>query len=358
MKILNKMICCVISLSILMTLGLVNTFAMENGTYTMNTVTYYINPDTGKTDDGGTGNIELGEGMCRSAVYEKAVVEQTDNGTEITVRMLLYSNLSNISFSVQESPKGSYKDIQYSIIKESASDDSADIKFTAPGADSLVKVKMYVAPMGRDVCFYWNCDTKTAVKSGSDISQKEKKTKNAQAKFKDIDGHWAEKEIEDVVGKGLFSGITETSFEPEKEMTRGMFVTVLGRMSGEKISGKCEFKDVDNGKYYATYIAWAAKNGIVSGINEINFSPDTPVTCEQAAVIISNYAQYKGIIFENKSISPSMSNVSGWAKENVIKAGKAGIITKQNTNGYNYTSSATRADVASMLSCFDKYYGN
>ncbi len=358
MKILNKIIYYVISLSILMTIGLVNTFAMEKGTYTMNTVTYYVNPDTGKTDDGGTGNIELGEGMCRSAVYEKAVVDQTDKGVEITVRMLLYSNLSNIRFSVQESPKGSYKDIQYSVIKESASDDSADIKFTAPDAGSFVKVKMYVAPMGRDVCFYWNCDTKTAVKSENEFLKEEKNIKGTQTKFKDIEGHWAEKEIEDIVNKGLFSGITETTFEPEKDMTRGMFVTVLGRMSGEKISGKCEFKDVDNGKYYAPYIAWAAKNGIVSGIDGINFSPDTPVTCEQAAVIISKYANYKNIVFENKSISPSTANVSEWAKEGVIKAGKAGIITKQNTNGYNYTSSATRADVVSMLSFFIKYYGN
>lgn len=358
MKILNKMISLIVALGLLMTIGLVDTFAMENGTYTMNTITYYVNPDTGKTDDGGTGNIELGEGMCRSAVYEKAVVEQTDDGVVITVRILLYSNLSNIRFSVQESEKGSYNDVQYSIIKESASDDSADIKFTAPSADSLVRVKMYVSPMGRDVCFYWNCDTKTAIKSEADILQEEKDDKSTRAKFKDISGHWAEKEIEDIVSKGLFSGTTETAFEPEKEMTRGMFVTVLGRMSDEEILGECEFKDVDNGKYYAPYIAWAAKNGIVSGINGINFNPDTPVTCEQAAVIISRYADYKNIIFENKSISPSITGVSEWARDNVIKVGKAGIITKQNTNGYNYTSSATRADVASMLNNFVKYYGN
>ena len=40
-----------------------------------------------------------------------------------------------------------------------------------------------------------------------------------------------------------------------------------------------------------------------------------------------------------------------------MQAGKAGIITKQNTNGYNYTSAATRADVASMLNNFYTYYG-
>ena len=38
-----------------------------------------------------------------------------------------------------------------------------------------------------------------------------------------------------------------------------MFVTVLGRLSGENISGTATFTDVDNSVYYAPYIAWANK---------------------------------------------------------------------------------------------------
>jgi hypothetical protein len=356
---LHKLITGVLVLCLLVASCCFNVFALGNGTYTMDTVTHYVNPDTGKTDDGGTANIELGEGMCRSAVYEKATVEKNDNCAEITMRMLLYSNLSNIRFSVQESPKGSYTDVQYSIVKESASSDSADIKFTAPSADSIVRVKMYVKPMGRDVCFYWNCDESTAVASNANIEQENKtKVEDETDKFTDIIGHWAEKDIVTVVEKGLFSGTSETTFDPEASMTRGMFVTVLGRMSGEDISGTSIFADVDNNKYYSKYIAWANKNGIVSGTSETTFNPDSPVTCEQAAVILSKYADYKWIEFEAKSISPSTTGVSEWAKDSVIKTGKAGIITKQNTNGYNYTSSATRADVASMLCNFAEYYGN
>lgn len=359
MKILNKILSCVLMCTLLFSMSAVNTFAIENGTYTMDTVTYYLNPDTGKTDDGGTGNAELGEGMCRSAVYEKAVVEQTDDGAVITMRMLLYSNLSNIRLAVQESPKGAYKDIKYSILKESSSTDSADIKFTAPNADSLVQVKMYVAPMGRDVCFYMNCDTSTAVVSGDSLEEKEESTDTeSKYNFVDINSHWALNDIMNVVDLGLFSGTTDITFEPETPMTRGMFVTVLGRMSGEEISGTSTFADVDNGKYYAPYIAWANKNGIVSGISETTFNPDTAVTCEQAAIILSKYADYKGVTFQTVSISPSTTGVSEWAKDYVVETAKAGIITKQNTNGYDYTSSATRADVASMLSNFLAYYGN
>lgn len=349
---------CIIAAAIMMSMCF-NVFALDNGTYEMKTVTHYLNPDTGKTDDGGTGNAELGEGMCRSAVYEKAVVEQTGDGVVITMRMLLYSNLSNIRFAVQQSPNGEYEDIQYSVIKESSSSNSADIQFEAPSADSYIQVKMYVGPMGRDVCFYWNCDTETATVSGGELAEDISDNSKASASlFTDISGHWAESAINDVVDKGLFSGTTEITFQPETEMTRGMFVTVLGRLSGEEISGASSFADVNADQYYSSYIAWANSKGIVTGVSDTEFKPDTPVTCEQAAAIIIRYADYKGIELQTKSISPSTTGVSDWAKDTVVKAGKSGIITKQNTNGYDYISSATRADIASMLSNFTEYYVN
>ncbi len=352
---MKKLLALCLSALMLFSIGITG-LAIENGTYEMNTVTSYLNPDTGKTDDGGTGNIELGEGMCRSAVYEKAVVTSDENGTVITMRMLLYSNLSNIRIAVQEAPKGDYKDVKYAIVKESADGGSADLRFSLPSPDSLIRVQMYVGPMGRDVCFYWHCDTATAKPSGGSLGEQTTGNEN-KSLFIDIDGHWAEKDIATAVEKGLFNGTSEITFSPDGEMTRGMFVTVLGRMSGEEPSGQSGFSDVEPEIYYAPYIAWASDKGIVSGVSDSSFAPDAPVTCEQAAAIIVRYANYKGIRFAVKSISPSLTGVSEWAKDAVSSAGKAGIITKQNTNGYNYSSPATRGDIASMLANFIKYYG-
>ncbi|MBE6933203.1 MAG: hypothetical protein E7464_07490 [Ruminococcaceae bacterium] len=52
------------------------------------------------------------------------------------------------------------------------------------------------------------------------------------SKFTDIEGHWAKPYIEEVVSAGLMNGISETTFSPNTAMTRSMFVTVLGRMAG------------------------------------------------------------------------------------------------------------------------------
>ena len=47
--------------------------------------------------------------------------------------------------------------------------------------------------------------------------------------------------------------------------------------------------------YYADAVLWAKQNGIVNGITEIEFAPNSNITREQIATIIYRYAQYKGM---------------------------------------------------------------
>ncbi|EHQ90652.1 S-layer homology domain-containing protein [Desulfosporosinus youngiae] len=56
------------------------------------------------------------------------------------------------------------------------------------------------------------------------------------AAFTDIAGHWAKEDIEFVVSRGLFSGTSNTTFSPNTAITRGMFVTALGRMANANVS--------------------------------------------------------------------------------------------------------------------------
>lgn len=141
--------------------------ALDFGVYTASTTTNYLNPDTGVTEDGGTQNVELGEGMCRSAVDQTALIEvDADGNIYVTMRMLLYSNLSKIKFYTQAKSGGSYSAVSASITAEDAANDSADFRFKVPKAGCNVKTTMYVAPMGRDVTFFWNVNAGTA-KAGS-----------------------------------------------------------------------------------------------------------------------------------------------------------------------------------------------
>ncbi|RHP58777.1 S-layer homology domain-containing protein [Clostridium sp. AF29-8BH] len=114
--------------------------------------------------------------------------------------------------------------------------------------------------------------------------------------FTDITGHWAADNILFAASRGLLSGTSDTTFSPDTGMTRGMFVTTLGRLAGinpdSYQTGK--FTDVKADAYYAPYVNWAAQTGIVEGITATTFAPDTNINREQMAVIMKNYAAKLG----------------------------------------------------------------
>lgn len=105
-------------------------------------------------------------------------------------------------------------------------------------------------------------------------------------------GDWFYDAVEYAVSNGLFNGTSETTFSPEQSMTRGMFVTVLGRKSNveQSLYTEQKFEDVKAGQYYAPYVNWAASYGIVNGTGAGKFSPDAPITREQVAKILYEYA--------------------------------------------------------------------
>lgn len=145
--------------------------ALSDGVYTASVETFYINPDTGVTDDGGSKNAAIGEGMCRSAVFESALVEVENGKTYVTIRMLLASNVKNTTFTVQQTAgdAGSYQSVSASMMAEDANSDSRDYRFAVPGAGSYIGCSMYVTPMGRDVKFYMQVQEGSASAGSGDF---------------------------------------------------------------------------------------------------------------------------------------------------------------------------------------------
>ena len=175
--------------------------------------------------------------------------------------------------------------------------------------------------------------------------------------FTDIVGHWAKEDIEFVASRELFSGTSETKFSPNIAMTRGMFVTVLGRLANADVSGyaKSSFRDVKDDAYYMGYIEWASKNNIVNGVGNGKFVPDQSITREQMAVIMSNYAKTIGYTLPKvhiENIFADNAKISTYAKEAVKQMQMAGVISGKNGNLYDPQGTATRAEVSAVLRRF------
>ena len=94
--------------------------------------------------------------------------------------------------------------------------------------------------------------------------------------------------------KGIMGGTSETKFEPETNIDRGMIVTMLHRLEGTPEAAPSAFTDVKAEQYCAEAIGWASRNGIVQGYSDTEFRPSREIRCERLASILYRYAQLKG----------------------------------------------------------------
>ncbi|MPM08903.1 hypothetical protein SDC9_55219 [bioreactor metagenome] len=167
---------------------------------------------------------------------------------------------------------------------------------------------------------------------------------------------WFYRSVDYVYTNGLMNGMSDTIFNPNGTTTRAMLVTVLWRLAGEPAAvGSSGFSDVAAGTWYSEAVAWAAENGIVSGIGGSLFAPNDSITREQLAVIFCNYARFKGV---DVSASGDMTQftdsavISSWASGAVKWAVSAGLISGKGNGILDPTGTATRAEIATILMRF------
>lgn len=175
--------------------------------------------------------------------------------------------------------------------------------------------------------------------------------------FVDIAEHWAKADIEFVAARGLLASTGGGRFSPDANMTRGMFVTALGRLAGvnpETYAAR-SFTDVKADAYYAPYVEWAVQKNIVKGTGEGLFSPDEPVTRELMAVIMSGYAGQMGYSIPTALAGTTFtdsSQISAWATKEVTAMQRAGVIKGKAGNQFDPQAGATRAEVSALLHRF------
>ena len=180
----------------------------------------------------------------------------------------------------------------------------------------------------------------------------------------DISGHWAESSIVWAVDEGIFNGVSETEFAPNRTMTRGMFVTVLGRMAGvdpaefQDVYLDNLFSDVSAGSYYAPYVNWAVRYGIAQGTGGEKFSPDTPVTRQQMATFLVRFCSiynYELIGSDEGMVEnfADASSIGSYAVDAVETMRKTGLMNgKRKADGtyvFDPKGNATRAQCATVL---------
>lgn len=167
---------------------------------------------------------------------------------------------------------------------------------------------------------------------------------------------WFYEDVAYVVENGLFHGTSKTTFSPNAPMTRGMLVTVLYRLADKpETTAASSFTDVAKEQYYAAPIAWAAENGIVSGMSQTHFAPNEQVTREQLAAILYRFAQKQGYGTARAAGLTGFadySRISGYALDVLRWANAEKLVSGRSETELSPQGQATRAEVAAILHRF------
>ena len=185
---------------------------------------------------------------------------------------------------------------------------------------------------------------------------------------------WSYEAVSFVYAKGLFNGTAETTFAPEATMTRGMFVTVLGRFAGlpsslssgiglvtatgvnirtgpstdsdvagiisnkntvvqvTSVSGdwygikyaevtgyirrdlikiyNSNYTDLAANMYYSPYAEWVCLTGIANGVAGSTFSADGDISRENMCMLLYNYALIYGKTLTETTAAATFSDDS------------------------------------------------
>ena len=176
--------------------------------------------------------------------------------------------------------------------------------------------------------------------------------------FEDVaPGAWYESAVRYAYTHGIMEGTSATTFVPGKSLTRAEAVQVLYNLEDQPaVSGNAAFPDLVY-EWYKPAIAWAESTGVVDGYEDGTFRPDQPVTRQEFAQMLHNYAAYKGYDLTAEgdlSAFPDGNQVQEWALPAMTWANGNALINGHDDGTLEPGGTTTRAQAASILMRFDQ----
>lgn len=169
---------------------------------------------------------------------------------------------------------------------------------------------------------------------------------------------WYYDSVDFVAERDYMNGTSATTFSPDDNMTRAMFVTVMARVAGAQTDNNAvtEFTDVPSGQWYTGAVQWGVEKGLVQGHGDGTFGTNDPITRQDTAVLAQRflkwYSEATGLTPETGAKVDSFtdaSSISDYAKDAVEYCRQIGLLTGYEDGSFKPLKSITRAEAATIL---------
>lgn len=180
----------------------------------------------------------------------------------------------------------------------------------------------------------------------------------AETNFSDVAANqWYTSAVESAVQNGLLSGYTDGTLRPNNTITRAEIAAVLTKAFGATEQGSLDrFKDVQYSAWYYQAMSKAVNMGVYTGDNNNNLNPNSPITREEAAVVISKAFELTHSGNDVLAKFADKNEVSTWATSFVSALVENGYMAGNEKGQLNPKGNITRAEFAQIMANITKDY--
>lgn len=165
--------------------------------------------------------------------------------------------------------------------------------------------------------------------------------------YTDIENSFARENIIALSGFGIIKGYDDGTFRPKGKVTRAEFSKLVCLSFGLSSAVTADFDDVSDNDWFYDYVSVLGGIGIVRG-DGANFYPDSPITRQDAAVIVALAATYSGMELSGTYSFVDEAEISDYARGNVSALAANGFLKGDGTNFYPLTN-ITREEAAALI---------
>lgn len=169
------------------------------------------------------------------------------------------------------------------------------------------------------------------------------------AGFSDLQGHWAEAQINKWAASGLASGYSDGTFQPNKGVSRAEFVALVNRAFGIRNTGAdVQFKDVQAGQWFYGEVAAAKSAGYIGGYNDGTFRPNQTISRQEVASILVRLLKLDVNAAAVGKFADA-AQIQAWAKGSVGAVVQNGLMGGFPDNTFKPLQNITRAEAVVTL---------
>lgn len=346
-----------------------------------------IQEEIGGAEDGDTITVDMnGETEVPGEIFEEVA------GKDVTVEFDMGGGVSWTVNGEDVPTNTDFSDLNLGVDMDT-SGISVDVINTITGEHGSVQVSLdhdgefgfaltLTAPLGRENAGYWanlyhydedaktlNYETSALIDGDGSAALRMTHAsqyaividdKSHDLPFTDVaQGAWYESAVGYAYTHDIMEGTSDTTFVPDKSLTRAEAVQVLYNLEGQPtVSNRSTFPDLVH-DWYKPAIAWAEQTGVVDGYEDGTFRPDQPVTRQEFAQMLYNYAKYKDYDLTAEgdlSTFPDGNKVQEWAVPAMSWANGNQLINGHDDGTLEPGGTATRAQAASILTRFDQNF--